>query len=70
MIAGGERRLATRTTFERNLFANRLIGCVVIAARPTNFRPPENDEDGRDDGRGLTQLRELKTQLFALKPFP
>jgi hypothetical protein len=41
MIAGGERRLATRTTFELNLFADRLIGCVVIAARPMNFRPPE-----------------------------
>ena len=41
MIAGGERRLATRATFELNLFANRLIGGVVIAARPMNFHPPE-----------------------------
>jgi hypothetical protein len=34
MIAGGERRLATRATFELNLFADRLIGCVEIPARP------------------------------------
>ena len=26
MIAGGECRLATRTTFELNLFVNRMIG--------------------------------------------
>jgi hypothetical protein len=41
MIAGGERRLATRATFELNTFADRLIGCVEIPARPMNFRPPE-----------------------------
>jgi hypothetical protein len=28
-------------SLQLNLFANRLIGGVVIAARPMNFRPPE-----------------------------
>jgi hypothetical protein len=41
MIAGSERRLATRTTFELNLFANRMIGLRRDRCAANGLPPPE-----------------------------
>ena len=60
MIAGGERRLATRTTFELNLFRRPADRLRRDRCAANELPTAGNDEDGPDDGRGLTQLRELK----------
>jgi hypothetical protein len=46
MIAGGERSLATRTTFE---FTFRQPNDRLRRDRCAGLPPPENDEDGPDD---------------------
>ena len=44
MIAGGERRLAARTTFEFTFSPNRMNGCVVIAAREAEPSTDRNND--------------------------